>query len=84
MTTAAPQPPRTRWQIGLDPVFLLSALIALAYGVWAPGLYDGPNPPLLALAAFKAAPVFLLCFRAIMARNVLLAYGLLFGAAGDA
>lgn len=75
---------RIIWQTGFDPVFALSALIALAYGILAPGLYQGANPPLLALAVFKAAPVFLLCLRAVLGRNALLAYGLLFGAAGDA
>lgn len=76
--------PRILWQIGLDPVLILSALIAIAYGALGPGLFAQPNPPLLALAIFKAAPVFLLCFRAVMGRNELLAYGLLFGCAGDA
>jgi len=83
MTTTEPQQPRILWQVGIDLPLILSALIALAYGIWAPGLYDSANPPLLALAIFKAAPVFLLCFRAVMGRNALLAYGLLFGCVGD-
>lgn len=62
----------------------LSATLAIAYGAMGPGLFAQPNAPLLALAVFKAAPVFLLCFRAVMGRNQLLAYGLLFGCAGDA
>jgi uncharacterized membrane protein YhhN len=76
--------PRILWRLTLDPLFILSALIALAYGIWAPGLYSRPDTPLFWLAVFKAAPVFLLCFRAVMAQSKLLAYGLLFGCAGDA
>jgi uncharacterized membrane protein YhhN len=56
----------------------------MAYGIWAPGLYARPDAPLFWLAVFKSAPVFLLCFRAVMAQSKLLAYGLLFGCAGDA
>lgn len=78
-----PQQPRLLWQVGIDPLFILSALIALAYGIWAPALYESPNPPLLVLAIFKSAPVFLLAFRALIGRSELLLLGLLFGCAGD-
>jgi uncharacterized membrane protein YhhN len=81
MTESKPAPPR---RLTLDPVLLLSVLIALAYGTVAPSLSAQLDPPLLALAVFSAAPVFLLCFRAVMARSSLLAYGLLFGCVGDA
>jgi uncharacterized membrane protein YhhN len=82
--TEAQQTPRILWRLTLDPVLILSALIALAYGIWGPGLFARPDAPLFWLAVFKAAPVFLLCFRAVMAQSKLLAYGLLFGSAGDA
>lgn len=81
---SVPEGPRLLWRFKLDPVLVLSALIALAYGLWAPSLYALPSPPRLWLAVFKAAPVFLLCFRAVMAQSKLLAYGLLFGCVGDA
>src|SRR5262245_48254058 len=70
-------------RVTLDPLLILSALIALAYGIWAPGLFESPNPPLLALSIFKGLPVFLLAFRSVMAQSRLLALGLLFGCAGD-
>ncbi len=81
--TAEPQQPRIIWQIGIDPFLILSALIALAYGILGPGLYAQDNPPLFWLAVFKGAVVFLLSFRAMAARAPLLCYGLLFGCLGD-
>jgi len=84
MTQSEPAQPRFLLRLGLDPILILSALIAFAYGIWAPGLFAQPNAPHLWLAAFKAAPVFLLSFRAVAARASLLAFGLLFGCVGDA
>lgn len=80
-----PEPaPRILWRLTLDPFLILSALIAFAYGIWAPGLFALSHAPLFWLAVFKAAPVFLLSFRAVVAQSRLLATALLFGCAGDA
>jgi len=83
MSQAEPAP-HILWRLTLDPFFILSALIAFAYGTWAPGLFALPNASLFWLAVFKAAPVFLLSFRAVLAQSRLLATALLFGCAGDA
>ncbi|WP_395647742.1 lysoplasmalogenase family protein [Terricaulis sp.] len=81
--TSAAQPPHA-FRVAFDPFFLLSALIAVAYGIWAPGLFAQPDPPLPWLAVFKAAPVFILSARALLAQSRLLSLGLLFGCVGDA
>lgn len=82
--TQTTQSPRILWRMTLDSFLILSALIALAYGIWAPGLFAQANAPLFWLAVFKAAPVFLLCVRATLDRSPLLSTALLFGCAGDA
>jgi uncharacterized membrane protein YhhN len=76
-------PSRILWRLTLDPVLILSALVALAYGLLGPGLYAQDAPPLFWLAVFKATPVFLLTFVAVIHRSRLLAYALLFGCVGD-
>lgn len=83
MTDAAPTP-RIIWSIPLDPLLILSTVIALAYGVFGPGLYAQDAPPLFWLAVFKATPVFLLACAALLRRSQLLTYALLFGCVGDA
>lgn len=83
MTDAQPAP-RILWRVTLDPALILSALLALAYGLLGPGLYAQDNPPLFWLAVFKATPVFLLSFRAMIGRSQLLCLALLFGCLGDA
>jgi uncharacterized membrane protein YhhN len=83
MTDAAPAP-KILWSIQLDPVLIVSALAALAYGALGPGLYAQEAPPLFWLTVFKATPVFLLAFAAVLHRSQLLAYASLFGCVGDA
>jgi uncharacterized membrane protein YhhN len=82
--TASEQTTRTLWRVTLDLFLIPSVLIALAYAIWAPRLYDNAIPPRMGLAIFKAAPVFLLAARALLSRSRLLALGLLFGCVGDA
>lgn len=82
--TEAQSAPRVIWRLPLDPVLVLSALVAIAYGLADPGLYALDDPPLFWLAVFKATPVFLLSFRAVIGRSRLLGQALLFGCLGDA
>lgn len=65
-------------------IFLaLSAVLALAYGAFGSGFYEGA-PPYVIGAAVKASGIILLGLIALLARSLLLAAGLLFGALGDA
>lgn len=61
----------------------LSALLAIAYGLFGAGLYESELPH-IAPVALKASGVIILGFIALFARSRLLAAGLLFGALGDA
>lgn len=61
----------------------LSFLLALAYGVFAPGWYDA-GVSHVALAALKCSGIVVLAAMALVQRSRLLAAALFFGAAGDA
>lgn len=61
----------------------LSLLLALAYGVFAPGWYDA-GVSRVALAALKCSGIVVLAATALLRSSRLLAAALLFGAAGDA
>jgi uncharacterized membrane protein YhhN len=66
----------------LNPFLIVSAVLALAYGVFGPAWHaSGIALPLM--AAFKASSIFLLAAIALFAGSRLLTLALLFGAVGD-
>lgn len=74
--------PRIVWRVSLNPLLLVSALLAIAYGAASPQLYAEAVQPYL-MAAFKASSIVLLAAIAAVARSRLLSTALVFGAAGD-
>jgi uncharacterized membrane protein YhhN len=62
---------------------VLSAMLAIAYGVFGSSLFEG-DPPFVVGTIFKASSIIILGLIALFARSRLLAAGLLLGALGDA
>lgn len=69
----------------MKPAFLaLSAILAVAYGLFGAQLYASGSVPHAAPVALKASGIAMLAALALVRRSRLLAIALLFGAAGDA
>ena len=83
MTSGAASPSRRAVHAALHPLFLISALYALSYAIFAPAMFEHDGPT-IGLAAFKAGPVLLLAALATYSRSILLGVGLLLGSIGDA
>jgi uncharacterized membrane protein YhhN len=64
-------------------IFILSAILAIAYGAFGSSLYEGA-PPYVVGTIFKASSIVILGVIALLSRSRLLAAGLFFGALGDA
>lgn len=74
--------PRALWSVSLHPLLILSALLALAYGLASPPLYAAGAWP-YAMAIFKMSSIALLALIAAMVHARLLTWALVMGAAGD-
>jgi uncharacterized membrane protein YhhN len=74
--------PQILWSISLHPLLILSALLALAYGLASPPLYAAGAWP-YALAIFKVSSIILLALIAATERARLLTWALVMGGAGD-
>jgi len=67
----------------LRSLLVFSAFLAVAYGIYGYGMYEG-SPPYIVGTIFKASSIVVLGAIALQQRSRLLAAGLLFGALGDA